>query len=83
MDVSVQDLNGFNEDQDVNFVYLIYFYIKLFLSQVELNKRALKDLGGVLKLEEKLKTDFKLGLSGNKADLKLRRDLFGKNEVMV
>ena len=49
---------------------------------MELNKKALVDLGGLKGLEKGLRTNFKKGLSSsNKKDLTERQEQYGRNEV--
>jgi len=49
--------------------------------QIGLNKVALNQLGGIKALEKKLQTHYVKGLSTNNADIALRQETFGRNEV--
>lgn len=49
----------------------------------ELNENllALKQLGGVVNLAEKLQTNFKIGIQSSEKEIEKRREKFGRNEV--
>ena len=48
------------------------------------NQKVLDDsYGGVLGLEQLLRTDFKNGLNGKAEDINARKENYGKNEVVM